>query len=115
MKMLKFSSIIFLSFFFMSAFIPEVSAKGGHGKHRSSFGLSFNLGAPGYVVAPAPVIAAPVMAPAPVVVPARVSPAPAYRMYVAPQPYAYYYSAPAPVVVEKPYVQSGFSFSYRRY
>ena len=102
MKMLKLSSILILTLFFLSAFIPEASAK----RCRSSFGLRVNVGGPNYVVAPAP---APVVA----------APAPVYPAYVAPAPYPYYYApAPAPVVVESPgvYVQPGFSYSYwRRY
>lgn len=108
MKMMKLSSIFLLSLFFISAFVPEASARHGC---RSSFGLSFNVGGPGYVVAPAPVVAAPVyQAP---VYPAPVYQAPVYPTYV--QAPAYYYSAPAPVVVQRPgyYVQPGFSYTYR--
>ncbi len=99
MKITKLSSILLLSMFFMWAFIPEASAR----HHcRSSFGLNFNVGNPGYVVAPAP---APVVAPAPVY---------PYPAYVAPAPVYPYYGAP--VVVERPgmYVQPGFSYSYWR-
>lgn len=100
MRAMKLSSIFLLSLFFLSAFIPEASAR-HHCKSRTSFGLSFNVGGgPGYVVAPAPVVAPP-------------------PVYVAPAPvpaYSYYYAAPAPVVVENPgvYVQPGFSYSYWR-
>jgi len=120
MKFLKITSVLILSAVFFSAFIPEASARYGC-KRRSSFGMSFNVGGPGYVVAPAPVVAAPVVV-APAVVP--VAPAPVvygygygYNTYVAPAPYPYYYTAPAPVVVQRPaYVQpsTGFSFSFRR-
>ena len=115
MKIMKLSSILLLSMFFMLALIPEASARHCHKKCRSSFGLSFNVGGPRYVVAPAPVVAAS----APVVVPAPVYPAPvyAYPAYAAPgYPYPYY---GAPVVIERSapraYVQPGFSYSYWRY
>lgn len=104
MRMMKLSSILLLSILFISAFIPEASAR--HCRSRTSFGLSFNVGNPGYVVAPAP-------APA-YVAPAPVYAYPAYPGYMAPAPYPYYYNAP--VVVERPgyYVQPGFSYSHWR-
>lgn len=118
MKIMKLSSILLLSLFFMSAFIPEASAR-KYCRSRSSFGLSFNVGTPGYVVAPAPVVAAPVVAPAPVYpypAPAYVAApgyaAPGYAAYPS-YPYSYY---SAPVVVGRPgpavYVQPGFSYSH---
>lgn len=112
MKMMKLSSIFLLSLFFISAFIPEASAR--HCRNRTSFGLSFNVGGPGYAVAPAYVAPAPVY-PA-YAAPAYVAPAYAAPAYVAPAPYPYYYSAPAPVVVERPgvYVQPSFSYSHWR-
>jgi hypothetical protein len=107
MKIIKLSSILLLSMFFMWVFMPEVSAKSC--RSRTSFGLSFNIGSLGYVVAPTPVVT-----PAPVVAPAPVYP---YPTYIAPAPvYPYsYYSTP--VVVERPgvYVRPGFSYSYWRY
>lgn len=118
MKIMKLSSILLLSMFFLWAFIPEASAK-QHCRSRTSFGLSFNMGNPSYVVAPAPVAPAPVIAPAPVYrYPTYAASAPVYRYpaYVAPAPVYYpYYTAP--VVVERPsvYVQPGFSYSYWRY
>jgi hypothetical protein len=106
MSFMKLSSIFLLAVLFIGAFIPEASAR-RHCRSRSSFGLSFNLGGPGYVVAPAPA-------------PAVIAPAPVYpgRAYVAPPPvypYPYYYAPP--VMVERPgvYVQPGFSYSYWRY
>ena len=103
MRIMKLSSILLLSMFFLWAFIPEASA--ARCKSRTSFGLSFNVGGPAYV-APAPAYVAPA--------PAYVAPAP-YPAYVAPAPYPYYYSAP--VVVQRPgyYVQPGVSYSYWRY
>lgn len=106
MKMMKLSSIFLLSLVFIGAFIPQVSAK-HRCKNRTSFGLSFNVGNPGYVVAPAPTYVAPA--------PTYVAPAPVYPAptYVVPGP-AYYYNAP---VIQRPgvYVQPGFSYSYWRY
>ncbi|MCZ6914434.1 MAG: hypothetical protein O7C59_08305 [Rickettsia endosymbiont of Ixodes persulcatus] len=125
MKIMKWSSIFLLSVFFMSAFIPQVSAK-KHCRSRTSFGLSFNLApaAPNYVVAPAP---APVVVQAPAPAPVAVmpynpynyyNPYNAYNPYVAAPAYSYYY-APNPVIVERPaprvYAQPGFSYSYWRY
>jgi hypothetical protein len=108
MKMMKWSSILLLSIFFMWSFIPQVHAK-HHCKNRTSFGLSFNVG-----VAPSYVAPTPIVAPVPVAI---------YRPYVAPI-YPYYRAqvvAPVPtyrtrVVTPAPsvYVQPGFSYSYWR-
>lgn len=114
MKFMKASALFVLAVLFLGAFIPEASAR--HCKKRSSFGLSFNVGGPGYVVAPAPapVVAAPVYPVYP--------PYPTYQGYV---PGTVYYGAPvygapvygAPVEVVRPaapvYVEPGFSFSYK--
>ncbi len=98
MKILKISSILLLSTFFLGVF-SQASAR-HECRHCTSFGLSFNVGSPSYAVAPVPVIAAP---------------APVYSPYAPAPIYPYYYNAP--VVVERPngYVQPGFSYSYRRY
>ncbi|MFI0434918.1 MAG: hypothetical protein ACH350_04215 [Parachlamydiaceae bacterium] len=120
MKMLTFSSVIVLTFVFLSSFVPEASARCR--KNHSSFGFSVNVGGPDYVVAPAPVVVPPpVYTTAPTV---YAAPAPVYPGYVTPAPYPYYYSAPAPVVVQRPatvvverpagYVRPGFSYSYWR-
>lgn len=114
MSFLKLSSILLLSGLFLSTFIPEANARS---YCKTSFGLNFNVGNPGYVVAPAPVVAAPVVAPAPVMVPGYQG-YPGYPAYAAPVPgYQYYYGAPAPVVVERPrvYVQPGFHYSHSRW
>lgn len=111
MKILKWSSILLLSVFFMWAFIPQAQAK--HSKHRTSFGLSFNIApaAPRYMVAPTPVVApAPVVTPAPVaVVPYGYGYGYGYRAPV------YYSHAPVVAPVPSLYVQPGFSYSYWRY
>jgi hypothetical protein len=115
MKIMKWSSILLLSVFFMWAFIPQLSAK-HHCKHRTSFGLSFNLApAANYIVAPTPVVApAPVMAPVPVVAPAPVAPVAVYRPYYGGAIYPYYNSVYVPSVTST-YVQPSFSYSYWRY
>lgn len=100
-KILIIAGLLTVSLF---AVMPEASAR-HHCRSRSAFGFSVNVGGPGYVAAPAPVVVAP----------------PVYPVY--PPPPGYYYPAyttyPAyypPVVVEQPryYVQPGFSYSYWR-
>jgi hypothetical protein len=103
MKIMKWSSIFLLSILFMSAFIPELSARHHHRRH-TSFGLSFNVNpTPNYAIVPAPAV----VAPAPMAV---------YRPYYGGAVYPYY---PAPVYIERHsprvYVQPGFSYSYWRY
>jgi hypothetical protein len=130
MKIIKTSSVILLSLFFMWMFVPHLSAKHHYNKYykyknrSSAFALNFNVvnPAPRYVeynyVAPAP---CPTPYPAPCY--ERVVVAPTYRPYVEER---VYYPAPAPVpvyreqvIVERPYtsgiyIQPQFSFSYWR-
>jgi hypothetical protein len=116
MKIMKWSSILLLSVFFMWTFMPHANAK-HHRKSRTSFGLSFNVAPARSYVAVAP---APVIAPAPIVAPAPVAVMP-YRSYVAGPVYPYagysYYNAPVYVEHRAPraYVQPSFSYSYWRY
>lgn len=99
MNFLKTSALLCASWVLLSAFSSELAAG-----CRSSFGVSFNVGAPEVVVAPAPVPAPVMVAPAPGY-PTYIAPAPGYAVsgypvYAAPA-YPYYYGAPAPVVIEK--------------
>lgn len=101
MQIMKLSTIFLLGALFIATFIPEAQA--GCCRRKSTFGVSFNVGSPGYVVAPAPAV---------------VAPAPVYPGYVAPAPYPYYnyYAAPAPVYVQEPYYvapQAGVTYTYK--
>ena len=133
MKIIKFTSVVLLCLGLFVFFAPQLSAKHYKCKHRSSFGLSFNVNPRpryveyNYISTPSyyerVTVAAPVAAYQPVV---PYQPAPAYQPVVpyqptvAYQPYVqervYYPSYTQQVVVERPsqsvYVRPQFSFSF---
>ncbi len=104
MQILKLSTILLFGVLFMTTIISEAQA--GCCRRKSTFGVSFNVGSPGYVVAPAPAVVAPVP-----VYPGYAAPAPAPYPY-----YNYYAPAPAPVYVQNPYYvppQGGVTYTYK--